>query len=238
MFSVAVATVLFPTLARLAARGDLAGFRSTVSGGLRQIGFLLLPASIVSAVLAVPIVRLVYERGAFTEDDVGVVAASLAAFSLGLVFNGWMLMLTRGFYGLQANWLPTTIAVATLVLNAALNAVLYRFGTWAIPLGTSLTNIVGTALMLVFLTRTAGSLHVGRVSASVLRILLAAVASGIAAFGVWYALDGQLGRSTGAQIVSLGLALAAATGVYLAACWALRVRELAPLLALRHRRVD
>ena len=68
MFSVAVATVLFPALARLAARNDLDGFRATVSTGLRQIGFLLIPASVVSAVLAEPIVRLVYERGAFTES--------------------------------------------------------------------------------------------------------------------------------------------------------------------------
>ena len=109
MFSVAVATVLFPALARLAARNDLDGFRATISTGLRQIGFLLIPAAVVSAVLATPIVRLVYERGAFTESDVTVVAGCLAAFSLGLVFNGWMLMMTRGFYGLQSNWLPTMI---------------------------------------------------------------------------------------------------------------------------------
>ena len=101
MFSVAVATVLFPALARLAARNDLDGFRATISTGLRQIGFLLIPAAIISTVLATPIVRLVYERGAFTESDVTVVAGCLAAFSLGLVFNGWMLMMTRGFYGLQ-----------------------------------------------------------------------------------------------------------------------------------------
>ena len=123
MFSVAVATVLFPALARLAARNDLDGFRATISTGLRQIGFLLVPASVVSAVLAEPIVRLVYERGAFTEADVTVVAGCLAAFSLGLVFNGWMLMLTRGFYGLQSNWLPTLIAVGTLGLNAVLDVV-------------------------------------------------------------------------------------------------------------------
>ena len=69
MFSVAVATVLFPSLARLATRGDLAGFRDTVSRGLRQINFLLIPAGVVSAVLAEPIVRLLYERGAFEPDQ-------------------------------------------------------------------------------------------------------------------------------------------------------------------------
>ena len=52
IFSVAVATVLFPTMSRLAARGDMAGFGRTVDTGIRQIGFLLIPAGIVSAVLA------------------------------------------------------------------------------------------------------------------------------------------------------------------------------------------
>ena len=66
MFSVAVATVLFPSLARLATRGDFDGFRRMVARGLRQIAFLLIPASVICAVLAEPIVRLVYQRGDFT----------------------------------------------------------------------------------------------------------------------------------------------------------------------------
>src|SRR3989442_650596 len=74
MFSVAVATVLFPSLSRAAARGDMDSFRRTVSTGLRQIGFLLIPASAASAVLAEPIVRLVYERGHFTGHQTTVVA--------------------------------------------------------------------------------------------------------------------------------------------------------------------
>ena len=65
MFSVAVATVLFPSLARFASRGDMEGFRRTTETGLRQIAFLLVPASVVSAVLAEPITRLIYQRGAF-----------------------------------------------------------------------------------------------------------------------------------------------------------------------------
>lgn len=226
MFSVAVATVLFPTLARLAARNDLDGFRATISSGLRQIGFLLIPAAAVSAVLAEPIVRLVFERGAFTEADVTVVAGCLAAFSLGLVFNGWMLMMTRGFYGLQSNWLPTSIAVGTLVLNAALDVALYHLGIWGIPLATSLVNIVGVGALVFFLRRRVGGLDLPRVAGAVGRITLASAALGAVAFGVWYGLDGALGRSAGAQIVSLGVALVVGGGVYLVACRLFRVREL------------
>src|SRR3954454_13377580 len=226
MFSVAVATVLFPALARLAARNDLDGFRATISPGLRQIGFLLIPAAIISAVLAVPIVRLVYERGAFTENDVTVVAGCLAAFSLGLVFNGWMLMLTRGFYGLQSNWLPTMIGIGTLVLNALLDVVLYRVGVWGIPLATSLVNIVGVAFLLYFLRQRIGGLDLNRVTSAIVRITTASAILGIVAFGVWYGLDAALGRSVVAQIVSLGAALAVGGAVYLGACAVLRVREL------------
>src|SRR5438105_14984003 len=95
MFSVAVATVLFPSLSRLATRGDLDGFRSTVGLGLRQIAFLLVPASVFAAVLAEPIVRLIYQRGHFGPGQTPVVAGALAAFSLALPFNGAMLMLNR-----------------------------------------------------------------------------------------------------------------------------------------------
>ena len=60
MFSVAVATVLFPTLSRLAARQDFDGLRATMGTGLRQIFLLLTPAAAFTAVLAEPITRLVY----------------------------------------------------------------------------------------------------------------------------------------------------------------------------------
>ena len=118
MFSVAVATVLFPSLARLASAADFDGFRRTVTTGIRQIAFLLVPASVVCAVLAEPIVRVVYQRGDFTPAQTPAVAASLAAFSLGLVFNGFMLMLNRAFFSLQSPWIPTWVALGNLGLNA------------------------------------------------------------------------------------------------------------------------
>ena len=235
MFSVAVATILYPSLARLAARGDLAGFRATVSSGLRQINFMLLPAAAVSIVLAEPIVRLLYERGAFEPDQTEVVAAALAAFSVGLAFNGMMLMLNRGFFSLQVPWVPTLVALAVLVVNTALYLVLYRVGAWGIPLAISLTNVLGVALLSVALRRRAGRLELGRTVDSFARVTVASIALAIVAFGSWWLLDELLGRSFLGQLVSLGTALLAGGAVYLAACRALRVPEMAALLSLRSR---
>ena len=233
MFSVAVATVLFPTLSRFAAVGNMSSFRATLDGGLRQIAFLLLPAGALGAVLAQPIVRLLYERGAFTADNTVVVAQCLAAFSLGLMFNGWMLLLSRGFYSLQRNWIPTAVALGTVGLNAVLNAFLYRVGVWGIPLATSLVNIIGVGLLLAAMRRRPGLASPRLVASSVARILLACGFAAAAAFGAWWLLDDLLGRSLPAQIVSLGAGLAAGGVVYLAAARLLGVRELEALRALR-----
>jgi putative peptidoglycan lipid II flippase len=235
MFSVAIATVLFPSLSRYASVGDMSSFRNTVSAGLRQIAFLLVPAAVVSAVLAEPIVRLLFERGEFKPPQTPVVAAVLAAFSAGLVFNGAMLMLTRAFFSLRSNWIPTQVALLNLGLNAGLDLVFYRVGAWGIALATALVNVGGTAALLYLLRRQIGRLDGNRIVASVARISAAGCAVAIVAYAVWRPLDDALGRSLAAQIVSLGLALVAATGTYLLACRVLRVRELATLLALRER---
>jgi putative peptidoglycan lipid II flippase len=235
MFSVAVATVLFPALARFAARADLDGFREIVSVGLRQIGFLLLPASAACAVLAEPMVRLLYERGEFGPGETTVVAGALAAFSLGLAFNGMMLMLNRGFFGLQTPWIPTGVALGNLALSTALFAAFYRVGTWGIPLAISIANIAGTAALIVLMRRRIGRVDFSRTSRSLGLIAVASAVLAVVAFGVWYLLDEALGRSFGAQVVSLGTALAAGLAAYLISCRLLGVRELEALLQLRTR---
>ena len=235
MFSVAVATVLFPSLSRLASRGDYDGFRHTVGLGLRQIAFLLVPASVFSAVLAEPIVRLLYQRGAFGPDQTTVVAGALAAFAAGLTFNGTMLLLNRAFFSLQSPWVPTAVALGNLGLNAVLDAVFYRFGTWGIPLSTTFVNIAGTAALLELLRRRLGLIEFGETARAFVKIVAASAVLAVVSYFVWRGLDDGLGRSVAAQIVSLGLAIVGGVAAYALACRTLNVHELRALLALRRR---
>ena len=235
MFSVAIATVLFPSLARLASRRDMDGFRNTTSLGLRQIAFLLVPASAVTAVLAEPLTRLIYQRGAFTPSQTPVVASCLAAFALGLTFNGTMLMLNRSFFSLQENWIPTAVALGNLALNAVLDIAFSPLGTWGIPLATSVVNIAGTAALLLIMRSRLGRIDFGAVTASFVRVTVASVVAAAVAFGVWKELDDAFGRSLAGQLGSLVPALAAAVAVYLGLARLLRVREMQALLSLRSR---
>jgi putative peptidoglycan lipid II flippase len=208
------------------------GFRATVSTGLRQIAFLLIPAAVVSAVLAEPIIRILFQRGHFTPSQTPGVAHSLAAFSAGLVFNGAMLMLNRAFFSLQSNWIPTAIALGNLFLNGILDYAFYRFGVWGIPLATAVCNVAGTWALLVLLRRRLGRMHGGEIARTVARVGVVSAVVGAVAWLVWKPLDSALGHSFGAQVVSLGLALVAAAAIYLVGCRALRVRELDTLASV------
>jgi putative peptidoglycan lipid II flippase len=239
MFSVAVAAVLFPALARRAAARDGQGFRDLLDAGLRQIAFLLLPAAALCAVLATPMVRLLYEHGNFTPHDTVVVASCLAAFSAGLAFNGAMLLLNRAYLGMQMAWIPTSIAIANLILNGVLDWVFTRtlsLDVWSIPLATSIVNICGVALLYARLRPRAGALNEGELMRALVRIVLASGLAVGAGYGVWRVLDGLLGQFVVLQFVTLGTGLAVAAGIYVLAAQAMHIEELEDVRALLRRR--
>jgi putative peptidoglycan lipid II flippase len=190
---------------------------------------------VLSAALALPIVRLLYERGAFGPGETHVVAGALAAFSLGLAFNGMMLMLNRGFFSLQEPWVPTLVALANLVLNVALYVALYRVGTWGIPLAISIANIAAVGLLVVLLRRRIGRIDLASTLRSFLLALAASAMLGAVAYGVWRGLDEVLGRSFAGQIGSLGTAVLGGGAAYLLAARALGIREMQALHSLRGR---
>src|SRR5262249_57950187 len=119
-------------------------------------------------------------------------AGALAAFSLGLTFNGAMLMLNRAFFSLQSPWIPTAIALANLGLNAALDAAFYHFGTWGIPLSTSLVNIAGTALLLLLLRRRVQRIDLARTVGATARIAAAAAVLAVVSYGYWRGIDATI----------------------------------------------
>jgi putative peptidoglycan lipid II flippase len=236
LFSVAVSAVLFPRISRLAARGDLDGFATTFAAGARTIVFLLLPAAAVSIVLAEPITRVLFQHSNFTATDTHHVATTLIAFSLGLIGNGLALLLTRAFFALQLPQVPTRVAFANLFLNAILDLALYKpLGAAGIALSTAIVTSWNAGVLLVLLRRRIGYLHMTEVLGEGIRIVVATVYCAAASFGIWWPLDQLLGRSLPAQVVSVGLALAAGGGAYLAAGRILQLSDMEVLASLADR---
>jgi putative peptidoglycan lipid II flippase len=231
IFSVAVATVVFPTLARFAAREEYDNLRATMANGMRQILLLLVPAAAAVLVLSEPMTRLVYQRGEFDAAQTEVVATALFWFSLSLPFNGLFLLLTRTFFSLQRPWVPTAISGANLLITAVVALALYApFGVGGIVVGTVVATAASVTAQSVILRRQLDGLELPRLLDSALRVTIAAALLAGVSYLIWYLLDDALGRDTIAQIISLGTALAAGAAAYFAAIFALRVPEGAQIL--------
>jgi putative peptidoglycan lipid II flippase len=227
MFSVAIATVLFPALSRYAARRDLDGLRALTANGMRQIFLLLIPAAAATLALATPITRLIYQHGQFGASSTDLVSSALFWFSFSLPFSGVNLLLTRTFFSLQKPWITTGIAALNLTVNVGVSVALYGpFGIPGIVIGTAVSSAVMTLAQMHFLRRELhGRLEVRRTLAVTAQITAAAALLAGAAYVVWYGLDRALGEGVPAQILSVGIALAVGATVYAFTVLALRIPE-------------
>jgi len=237
VFSVAVTTVLFPTLSRLAARRDYSALRATMANGMRQIVLLLVPAAAAILVLSEPMIQLVYQRGAFGHGQTELVATALFWFAFSLPFNGVYLLLTRTFFGLQRPWIPTAVSAGNIVVDVIASAALYGpFGVGGLVAATGIATAAGVLALAILLRRRLGRLELGRLVWTTTRVVVASAALAGASYGVWYALDQVLGRGTVGQIISLAAGLGAGALVYVAVVFALRIPEARQILRLLRRR--
>jgi putative peptidoglycan lipid II flippase len=233
IFSVAVATVLFPALSRLAARRDYDGLRHRSGNGVRQIAMLLIPAAVYTAVLAVPLTRLVYQRGAFGPASTEEVSQALFWFCFSLPFSGANLLLTRTFFSLQRPWFPTALAAGSLLVNLGVSLALYGpYGIAGIVIGTAVASAAMAIAQAFFLRRQLHGFEIGRTLRAVAGMLVASALLGVVSYEVWNVLDDALGRSLIAQLVSVIAAMVAGAAVYAGAVLALRIPEAHQIIGL------
>ena len=227
VFSVAVATVLFPALSRMASRRDPDAMRSLVGNGMRQINLLMIPAATFLLVLAEPVVRLLFQRHQFTHTSTHLVAIALFWFAISLPFGGINLLLTRTFFAVQRPWIPTRLAAINIVVDVVVSVSLYKpLGISGLVIGTVAANAVMTGLQLHRLRRGLnGRLDLAQTVMITVRILVAAGLLAGVSWGVWKLLESLLGTSLAAQIVSVGAAGAAGVFVYVRAVLAMHVPE-------------
>ncbi|HKV43474.1 MAG TPA: murein biosynthesis integral membrane protein MurJ [bacterium] len=236
IFAVSLATALFPTMARRAGGGATL-LRETTSLGLRGILFTMMPMTAVMLVLSGPIVRVVFQRGAFDPGATHAVALGLVGFAVGSVPYAAYYVVTRTFYALHDTRTPVRIGVYMILLNAVGDAVLMRwFGHTGIALATSLVAFANVGSLLIVLRRRLGGVDGAAVLGTAVRTAAAAAVLAVVALGTLQAV-GQVvdtRRFTGAALQLL-TALAAGGAAYLGTCVLFGVRELA-LLATVFRR--
>jgi putative peptidoglycan lipid II flippase len=226
LFSIAIATVVFPTMSRLATRGDLDGLRRTMASGTRQILLTLVPSAVIMMVLAEPITRLIYQRGEFGPHATHLVAQGMFFWALSLPAQGASLLFSRTFFSIQRPWITTALAFANMAVNALISLALYKpFGLAGVVLGSVAGTLVMAISQAILLREPLGGIEGSRTLMITARILVASVLLGGVSYGVWYVLDKLLGHSLPAQIISVGGGIGSGIYIYARAVLRMRVTE-------------
>ncbi|HUI47583.1 MAG TPA: murein biosynthesis integral membrane protein MurJ [Acidimicrobiia bacterium] len=233
LLAVSIMTTMMPNLARRARLGDAAGLRREFGLGLRYIVVLVLPASVLFAVLAQPMLAVIVRRQ-FTAHDAMITADTLQAFALSLVPFSVYLYVMRAFYALQDTRTPFFLNAIENALNILLALALFpRLGVQGLALAWSGAYFVAAVGALVVLRRRIGGVPDATAGRSALRAGIAALAAALVAAPIAAAI-GHSSPST--ALTATVVAGAAGLVTYVAGLLVLRSDELGALVGLLRRR--
>ena len=239
LFGVSIATATTPAISRMLAHGDTASVRKTIADGMVLMLLLNVPATVGLVVLAEPIVRLMYERGAFLPSDTIAAAGALQFYALGLLGYSVVRIASPAFYAFGESRTPVTISFVTVLANAALNfALVDVMGYRGLALGTSIAALLNAGLLLVMLRRRLGGIDGGAMAGALARIAVAAALMGAAAAGTDAFLSARLpGHGLAAQLMRVGTTIGVALAVLAVSAHLLRVPQFSEAVSLVSRRL-
>lgn len=210
LIGIGIGTAILPSLSRQIGGSEPAAAAHTQNRAIELALLLAFPAAVALAISAVPLVRGVFEHGAFTAADTIGAAGALAAFAIGVPAYVLIKVLTPGFYARQDTKTPVRIALVAMLVNLIGNlATVQQFGVIGIAASTAVSAWVNAGLLYWTLHRRDHLRADSRLRAKTLRIILASVAMGIVLFALNPILDpymvtGQITERLGALAVLCG----------------------------------
>ncbi len=185
VFGVALASAALPTLSVHAVAQDREKFRDVLVFTLKNIFFVMLPMTVILVLLAEPVVRVIFQRGAFDAYSTSIASSALACFALGLMGYGGVKILVSAFHALQDTKTPVKIALVSLVVNAGLNVVLmFPLKVAGIALASAISSVVSISLLFHLLAPRVGGFK-GQFDGFFGKLALAGLTEALVIFGLW-----------------------------------------------------
>lgn len=225
VFVLPIATVLYPKISKMAAEGNMKGYKKALSEAISGINLLIIPAAVGAVIFAEPIVKLLFGRGAFDGQAVSMTYNALILYSVGMIGFGLREIFSRAFYSMQDTKTPMVNATIAMVMNIILNIILSKYmGIGGLALATSISATFCTLLLMISLRKKIGSYGIRGIYISFIKILYASLIMGIIAKFSFKYLITTLGEN---------FSLAAAVGIgavsYFAIIYLMKIYKFEPL---------
>jgi len=206
LIGIGVGTAILPGLSRHIASDNAAAAAHTQNRAMELSLLLALPAAVALVVSSTPLIRGVFQHGAFTSVDTVGTAAALSAFSLGVPAYVLIKVLTPGFYARQDTKTPVRLAVVSMLVNLVgnlLSVLVLDAGFVGIALSTAVAAWVNVLLLYATLHRRGQLQADARFKGKALRIVAASAVMGAVLFILNPLVDPHMGLDWSSRIVAL-----------------------------------
>ena len=193
VITVSVTTSIFPTISHLGQSGEFEDMKSHINSAIVSTMLLVIPATIGMMALAVPIIKLVYQRGAFDDKSVIITAAMLISYAPFVIFQSFSDVIDKGFYAVGDSKSPVIIVVIQQIINIIFNFILIKFfDIEGLALATTISALAGALMMLYKFRKNFGRLNFKSSLKSLIKITVLSILMGIIVWKSYGVLSGKM----------------------------------------------
>lgn len=185
VFAIGIAMIVYPTLSELAAKEDKTEYKKALGKSISTIMLIMVPAAVAIAVLRVPLITVIFKRGAFSSEAVDLTASALLFYAPAMIAYGVRDILNKAFYSIKDTKTPMINSFIGIIMNIIINIIIMKYmKVSGLTLATTISAVVTTILMALDLNKKLKGIELKKMWNSFLKILLSSGIMGITLFFV------------------------------------------------------
>jgi putative peptidoglycan lipid II flippase len=176
LFAVPVYTVMFTKISKLFHEKDMQKIYAHIDGSMLLLCVTLIPSTILLCSAGESIVKILYERGAFTARETTLTSRALFGYGIGVLFYALSLSLVRIFNALHDTKTPALIGTSSIMINAILAFLLMkRFNNLGIALATSIVSLYNFSVLYLCLKKRIGCSLTRKTAREIIKALISGI---------------------------------------------------------------
>lgn len=176
VIAVAISTIMYPILSKLASDGNKKLFKINLSKSINMIVIIMIPIMVIMTTFSTEIVKILFEEGSFNSHDTYLTSTALFFYSIGILAYGLKELLAKSFYSLQDTKTPVRNATISVVINIILSIILSKvMGIGGLALASSISAMTTTLLLLISLRKKIGKLGFSYILKTFLKVSVASM---------------------------------------------------------------
>jgi putative peptidoglycan lipid II flippase len=229
VLAIAGTTAVMPSFSRAVANNDYEELKKMFSYAMKLMLFMTLPAMAGLIILREPIVRLLFERGAFDAEAVRLTSYALLYYSIGLWAFSCVRIVVSIFYSLQDTKTPVLAGAVSIFVNIILSIILMQYlGHGGLAFATSLSSMLNLLILIIILKKRLGIFPFKDMMASIIK---SSACSFFMAIGVWWAAIFLIPEKSGfSLLLGVFISIILGAGLYAGLSYIMKSKELKSIL--------